>query len=181
MTGPASIAATVGALVTALVGAPAGQPLDRGLVSADTKVLSEIEYYRVQTWRWQDVMSRRRTPIRTTNLRSASDSHRLLVLSVWKSRAERAAKRAKRPPHRKAWRCIHKYEGAWDANTGNGYYGGLQMSLGFQQAYGKRLLKTKGTADNWTPLEQMWVAEKAHKSGRRFHPWPSAARRCGLI
>ena len=23
--------------------------------------------------------------------------------------------------------CIHRYEGSWDANTGNGYYGGLQI------------------------------------------------------
>ena len=31
------------------------------------------------------------------------------------------------------WRCIHEHEGAWNANTGNGYYGGLQMTLWFQQ------------------------------------------------
>jgi hypothetical protein len=26
-----------------------------------------------------------------------------------------------------AFMCIHRYEGAWDAATGNGYYGGLQF------------------------------------------------------
>src|ERR687886_629540 len=41
------------------------------------------------------------------------------------------------------------------------YYGGLQMDIGFQRAYGARLLVRKGTADHWTPLEQMWVAERA--------------------
>jgi hypothetical protein len=79
------------------------------------------------------------------------------------------------------WLCIHRYEGAWDANTGNGYYGGLQMDKEFQQAYGPELLQAKGTADHWTPLEQMQVAERAYQSGRGFYPWPNTARMCGLI
>ena len=39
----------------------------------------------------------------------------------------------------------------------------------------------RGWADQWTPLEQMWVAERAHHSGRGYWPWPSTARSCGLI
>ena len=70
--------------------------------------------------------------------------------------------------------------GNWSANTGNGYYGGLQMNLGFQQTYAPWLLRTKGTADHWTPLEQVWIAERAAKS-RGFYPWPNTARFCGLI
>jgi hypothetical protein len=54
------------------------------------------------------------------------------------------------------------------------------MDLGFQQAYGSYLLRTKGTADRWSPLEQMWVAERAHAT-RGFYPWPNTARMCGLI
>jgi hypothetical protein len=27
----------------------------------------------------------------------------------------------------------------------------------------------------------MWVAERAHRSGRGFYPWPNTARHCGLI
>jgi hypothetical protein len=85
-----------------------------------------------------------------------------------------------RPPHYAQWMCIHKGEGAWnDPNAP--YYGGLQMDMSFQRAYGWDLLMRKGTADNWTPLEQMWVAEKAYASGRGFYPWPTTARRCGLI
>src|SRR4051812_14293335 len=30
-----------------------------------------------------------------------------------------------------AWLCIHSGEGSWTANTGNGYYGGLQMDYSF--------------------------------------------------
>ena len=38
----------------------------------------------------------------------------------------------------------------------------------------------EGTANNWTPMEQMWVAERAYSSGRGFGPWPNTARMCGL-
>ncbi|HXH87243.1 MAG TPA: hypothetical protein VNI55_01370, partial [Gaiellaceae bacterium] len=50
----------------------------------------------------------------------------------WTSR-ELAETRARlRPPLGPSWLvngflCIHRYEGAWNANTGNGYFGGLQM------------------------------------------------------
>ena len=47
---------------------------------------------------------------------------------------------------------------------------GLQMDLGFQRTYGRELLRRKGTANHWTPLEQMWVAERAHRSGPRLLP-----------
>ena len=67
------------------------------------------------------------------------------------------------------------------ADTGNGYYGGLQMDLTFQRSYGSFLLRSKGTANRWTPYEQMWVAERAYESGRGFYPWPNTARSCGLI
>lgn len=84
------------------------------------------------------------------------------------------------PPHYSAWLCIHQYEGSWD-DDGSPYYGGLQMDLPFQASYGSSLLSAKGTANNWTPLEQMWVAERAFSSGRGFYPWPNTARACGLI
>jgi hypothetical protein len=54
---------------------------------------------------------------------------------------------------------------------------GLQMNLAFQRRYATGLLLRKGTADRWT---QIWVAVRAHRSGRGFHPWPRTARRCGL-
>lgn len=79
-----------------------------------------------------------------------------------------------------AFLCIHRFEGAWnDPNAP--YFGGLQMDLGFQRTYGGRLLERKGTADHWTPAEQIAVAIRAHQSGRGFYPWPNTARYCGLI
>lgn len=83
------------------------------------------------------------------------------------------------PPHYQSWLCIHRYEGSW-TDSGSPFWGGLQMNWDFMVAYGSDLLNSKGTADHWTPLEQMWVAEKAWKS-RGFWPWPNTARYCGLL
>jgi hypothetical protein len=33
--------------------------------------------------------------------------------------------------HVSGWLCIHSREGAWNAQTGNGFYGGLQMTYGW--------------------------------------------------
>ena len=84
------------------------------------------------------------------------------------------------PPHYLDWMCIHRYEGAWN-DPNPPYYGGLQMDWNFMSAYGGALLRSKGTADHWTPMEQMWTAERAFQSGRGFFPWPNTARMCGLI
>ncbi len=106
--------------------------------------------------------------------------YRLSLRDAWGIRAERARRRAHHPPHLAEWRCIHRWEGSW-TDPNSPYYGGLQMDIGFQRTYGPRLLRRKGTANHWAPYEQMWVAERALKAGRGFHPWPVTARWCGLI
>ena len=98
-------------------------------------------------------------------------AHRLPA-KVWRLLAAAAYKQALKPPHKRQWLCIHRYEGSWNAHTGNGYYGGLQMDIGFQRAYAAWLLRQKGTADHWTPIEQMWIAERAQHN-RGFYPWPT--------
>jgi len=84
-----------------------------------------------------------------------------------------------RPAHYQALLCIHHYEGSW-TDGGAPYYGGLQMDWSFMSTYGHWLLVHKGTANHWTPLEQMRVAERAIHS-RGFWPWPNTARICGLL
>jgi hypothetical protein len=83
------------------------------------------------------------------------------------------------PPHKAQWLCIHRYEGSW-RDSGSPYWGGLQMDWSFMSTYGRELLRRKGTADHWTPHEQMWVAERAWRT-RGFWPWPNTARYCGLL
>jgi len=82
---------------------------------------------------------------------------------------------------RAAFNCIHQYEGAWTSNTGNGYYGGLQMDYGFMRSYGAEYVRRWGTADNWPVWAQLTAAMRAHHSGRGFTPWPNTARACGLL
>jgi Transglycosylase-like domain len=78
------------------------------------------------------------------------------------------------------WRCIHEHEGAWDANTGNGYYGGLQMDVTFQRSHGLRFYERWGTADQWPVWAQLEAAEDAYRT-RGFTPWPNTARMCGVL
>ena len=139
----------------------------------------ELLTYERATWRWERVMgaSPTQTAGRVLAAMSLPDVQR--AVGLWRSRADAAYRRAERPPHRSEWLCIHRYEGSW-TDTGAPYYGGLQMNLTFQQRYGRWLFRHKGTADHWTPLEQMWTAEKALKS-RGFWPWPNTARSCGLL
>jgi len=147
--------------------------------------LEAIAEFRIDTWRWQSLMKKPRTPTHFTERRTTDTAYLRWMRGLWQRRAERAERQAENPPHRAQWLCIHRYERdpaqGWRTHTGNGYYGGLQMDIHFQRAYGPELLRRKGTANRWTAVEQMWVAERAHGSGRGFYPWPNTARYCGLI
>ena len=149
------------------------------------RTIAQIDGYRLKTWRLQELMRKPRTPTLFTERKTTDDAYRLWVRNLWRKRATAALRQAQNPPHKRQWSCIHRYERdprqGWSTRTGNGYYGGLQMDLSFQRTYGPKLLRSKGTADNWTAYEQMWVAERAHASGRGFYPWPNTARACGLI
>ena len=110
------------------------------------------------------------------------------TLRLWQRRLATATVQVLRNGHRplppalsSAFLCIHRYEGAWDSNTGNGYYGGLQMDRRFQSLYGPEYVERWGTADNWPAWAQLQVAIRAYQSGRGFYPWPNTARACGLI
>jgi hypothetical protein len=139
------------------------------------EIQRQIDRYRHETWRWQRTMGRKLT----RKLKDPPvDVH--AKIAVWQRVALKTRKRAQNPPHKRQWLCIHRFEGAWN-DPNPPYYGGLQMDLGFQRAYGGGLLSSKGTANRWTPLEQMWAAERAHRAGRGFYPWPNTARYCGLI
>lgn len=79
------------------------------------------------------------------------------------------------------WTCIHGGEGAWNAHTGNGYYGGLQMDATFERTYGRDMLaRYRGHADSWPPKAQIIVAQRAYAQGRGYAPWPNTSHACGL-
>jgi hypothetical protein len=141
---------------------------DRRLASrvTDAAVLTR---YRDETWHLEKVMGAPLTPAFKTR-----------TVQAWRARVLQVRRRALNPPHKRQWLCIHRYEASWHAHTGNGYYGGLQMDLEFQRFYAAWLVREKGTADHWTPIEQMWVAERAERDSG-FWPWPNTARVCGLL
>ena len=134
-----------------------------------------LDYYRHRVWHWQRIMG-----VRATRRLADAPADFGGKLDAWRRVTARIERVAQNPPHKRQWLCIHHYEGAWH-DPGAPYYGGLQMDVQFQRTYGRGLFRRKGTADHWTPLEQMWTAERAHRAGRGFYPWPNTARYCGLI
>jgi len=174
-----------GALSVALGAATATAPQAATSKAARLAQLDAIDAYRTQTWRWQKLMSKRRTPTLYSERRSRGRDYLTWVRGLWRKRAVRAARLAQNPPHRQAWMCIHRYERhpsqGWATRTGNGYYGGLQMNWPFMRAYGAAFLARWGTADRWPEWAQIETAARAHRSGRGFAPWPNTARFCGLL
>lgn len=77
-----------------------------------------------------------------------------LASAVRSLQAVRAAQ-AVFPPHHALWSCIHRYEASsWSAVSGNGHYGGLQMSWGW-------LGYIAGNPANYSQAQQEWAAERA--------------------
>lgn len=132
----------------------------------------QIRPLRRRTWHLQVLMGRPRS--------HAVTDDPVERLAFWRKAAAVVARQAAHPPHRSAWACIHRYEARW-ADDGDPYWGGLQMDRGFMWHYAPRFLLRRGLANRWTPVEQMWVAERAYRNGRGFYPWPNTARMCGLL
>jgi len=147
--------------------------------AAIARLGGEIVQYQRTTWHWQRVMGVRLTPTygRVLTAMNVSDVRRAAIL--WRRRATSMLRTAQHPPRLAAWLCIHRYEGSW-TDGGAPYYGGLQMDVSFQRTYGAWLYRHKGTADHWTPLEQIWTAVRGART-RGFWPWPNTARFCGLM
>lgn len=136
------------------------------------QVIEKIQYM-------QDVMGAKPVKPSYGFVRTNSMAYRLWVLNHWKKISAKVSKQFRNPPNLSSWLCIHHYEGSW-SDTGDPYWGGLQMDTSFQQTYGSWLWQHKGTADHWTPLEQIWTAIRASHT-RGFWPWPNTARYCGLL
>lgn len=77
------------------------------------------------------------------------------------------------------WDCIARYEsgGNWSIDTGNHYYGGLQILQSTWAGYGG--LSYAPRADLATPAQQVAVAEKI-LAAAGWGQWPSTSRRCGV-
>jgi hypothetical protein len=137
-----------------------------------------IQSFRAGTRRWLTVIHGRPAGMTSRSLATHSLAQLRQIARKWRHREHAAWWRATHPPDYHAWLCIHRYEGSW-SDSGGPYWGGLQMDLSFQATYGSWLLRHKGTADHWSPLEQIWVAVRASHT-RGFSAWPNTARYCGV-
>lgn len=71
--------------------------------------------------------------------------------------------------------CIHAREGAWNAETGNGYSGGMQFT-----PYTWRSVGGRGLASAASPREQLYRAWLVWKrDGGSWSEWGTAGL-CGL-
>ncbi|RLU80126.1 hypothetical protein CTZ27_35320 [Streptomyces griseocarneus] len=74
------------------------------------------------------------------------------------------------------WRALARCESSenWHANTGNGYYGGLQFSPRTWKSFGGTLFAPR--ADLASPPQQITVARRVlHRQG--WHAWPACHHR----
>lgn len=65
--------------------------------------------------------------------------------------------------------------GNWAINTGNGYYGGLQFSLGTWQAYGGTGLPSQASRET-----QIAIATKLRDASGGYGAWPACSAKLGL-
>ena len=96
--------------------------------------------------------------------------------------AAHAAAVASSSPWTAAWYrgaiCVHEHEGAWNSNTGNGYYGGFQYLTSTWINSGGGQYASR--ADLATPHEQLLVTWHVTRSSG-WGQWPNTARMCGLL
>ena len=71
--------------------------------------------------------------------------------------------------------CVHAHEAAWNANTGNSYYGGMQFTL-----YTWRSVRGPGFPHQQSPREQLYRSWLVWlRDGHSWREWGTAAA-CGL-
>jgi resuscitation-promoting factor RpfB len=80
-------------------------------------------------------------------------------------------------------RCIHAKEGSWKANSGNGYFGGMQFSAGTWRSLGGErdpAFRHPGTPFRASPKEQLYRAWLLWKrDGGTWRSWGAVGASCG--
>ncbi|HET9255394.1 MAG TPA: transglycosylase family protein [Pseudonocardiaceae bacterium] len=83
------------------------------------------------------------------------------------------------PARQDPWDRVAQCEsgGNWGANTGNGYYGGLQFSRGTWRSFGGGAYAS--TANRATRSQQIAIAEKVLRV-QGWRAWPTCSIRAGM-
>jgi len=98
----------------------------------------------------------------------------------WLTKELNETKEAMRPrvaalSHYSGWMCIHAREGSWNAQTGNGYYGGLQMSYGWAGRVSNAALLSP---DAQVAAAEAEAAEHRWDYGWMASQWPNTFPPC---
>ena len=138
-----------------------------------------LVWYRAASARWYRQMGARRLSV-------AAKSSRPCRIIRYEAKRERLRARVARLNFEgwyrqtyERWRCVHEREGAWN-DPHAPYWGGVQMDMSYQRAYGREFLRRWGTADRWPIWAQLVAAERGRRE-RGWQPWPNTARECGLL
>jgi hypothetical protein len=79
-------------------------------------------------------------------------------------------------------RCVHAKEGGWTANSGNGYFGGMQFSAGTWRSVGGKpnpAFTRPGTPFSASPQEQLYRAWLLWKrDGGSWRSWGAVGASC---
>jgi len=141
------------------------------------KLRKRIRRDQKATWHWQDIMLKRHTRPAKPVAHISSLNWLQHVAKYWHKRRLHVRRLAHHPPHLWLWLCIHRQEAPW-RNPGvtwdgrpSRYFGGLQMGEWFMWRYAPRLRIRRGRANNWPPLQQIWVAERAFKREGYSRTW----------
>jgi len=142
--------------------------------------LCAIHTYRDRVWHLEARLRAPRTRYGwSADVPATSAAYRVWVRHLWYTRWKRWTHRATLRPWTGAWLsaalCVHHYEGAWNSDTGNGYYGGLQFDLATWAANGGQ-----GLPNIASPVEQLLIAYHTWQA-RGWEPWPNTAAMCGLL
>ncbi|MBI4033665.1 hypothetical protein HY379_01565 [Candidatus Saccharibacteria bacterium] len=164
---------------------------------------AKIDSLRQATWDWQDVSLAGRTRSAYHERQARGIGYLRWMNELWGQRLISARQLAQNPPHMRLWLCIQSgiRGGKWKllvhqsggVRVGNGeaswyddgspYWGGFQMGRWFHETYGGELYRRLGTANNWRPIQQIWVAERAFgQEGYSVRwllvQWPNTAPPC---
>jgi hypothetical protein len=182
-----AVVATAGCLAagTANAATDNGVSATKALTQQVHALRQGISWHRSMTWRYQDRAGVPRTRSAYAERHTRSVPYLTWINRRWWSRQIQAKHLRVHHAavggiaHLALWLCIHRGEGAWNANTGNGYYGGLQMTAGWYGGSGH-------LASSDPPAVQMAAAEAglqaAIRQGREYSwlsgQWPNTSPPC---
>lgn len=111
---------------------------------------------------------------------TAAQLHHAKVMRQARAQARAEHRQAREiASHMRAWNAIATCEsgGNWHINTGNGYYGGLQMAASTWYGYGGG--KYASLPSRASKHDQLLVAERILR-GQGWGAWPACSARAGL-